>query len=1015
MNRIFHFFIFIFIFPCICHSEADMAPASTAFYTFENNSVLYDPSRQEYLFRYNKDGEIVEYNVHTNDNFIKNGMISLRARVNEERTIIPLKRAGLLVRTATGEILSTTEITASGLIRFVTHYTDQGSAVFSYEETLGDRDLVKDYRFTIRGKTLIINASSHTVSNATTGYTGFDFGESLYTPNPEVMRFSTSPFPVMKSFDNIYLSCYVDPLLSTTARYDETAMVLNRRNAQVSNTPAWLIEGIYGSVPDLNVTAYVTLSTDWNDVLPQLPPSSQKNKVVTNFVLDMEGLPLAKRPYLPLETIRQWTAPDDGQVKLKGTVALLEGKHGVFEVRIKRAGKTKPFVMFSQLFNPSSKLESGLEGSFPVTQGDELLFVCSSHDVMDGGLFGMNIEFQFHGKHYSTLNNYSNQQGENGWFYKQQRGPFTSLLLWNNTAMRWESPDTRSWISQEAVASRRGAKGDAFLTAGLFLDEINALGLRGIQTGLRRWDIHTATTLDSLKENPSSYWGKADSLQKLSKQEILRGNQIVPHVSLSSLKDIVKPLALNHFLSTIMNWKVPTESEMVNFLDEAIHYRLHKLNTAMQYNGLWLEGLPHPEGTNRYISTLKWLDNQHDNQPAYVYADRLIKPRLEKLGVPIYWQGDFMAQPQHWFWNQFADGINTPAIHTSSNRMFLHPEVAMANQINRIGFGGMGHYFQPGSPNEYVDAQFNSMDAYLTSLMAERRVPYLSDQYTNASWTSRDIRLWLLESYALSAPVAAEYLDHAHRVSHIVYQTQDGTIVNATDALKTENSESLQRAIIHYSNGLRIYANRSGESWSVPESFLPVVSIKKDGFLAVNEHTGLTSITGILGGSEYSAARTVDSFFLHSRNGNLLDVSPIMTDGMVYIRNSPVKGKQDVTALSVSELNRTGTLQPIIRASQKVDAAIQWKSPDTVEIWMFDALPGKFLFEYYDLPPEWFNEDSSEVVVTRRWEHESESQEETAWSIVKDNGIHGIRFPSAQGGIIYQITHRNAQQTSMVK
>lgn len=1017
VNR-FNIFLFLMIsavFPITGFGQTTFAPASTDFYSFEQNSVLYNPDRNEYLFNYKDNEETVEYSIRTNDPYIEQGMISVRSRLNKKRTIIPLKSAGLLVRGATGKLYSATEMTASGLCRFVTHYLDHGSAVFSYVETLGDRDLAKDYRIGLKGKTLIINASSHTVSNATTGYIGFDFGETLYAPNAELVRFSNSPYPVLKAFDTVYLSSYVDPFLSTTARYDETAVVRNRRNAQASNTPAWLLEETDGDVPPMQVTAYITISTNWNDVLPKLPAHTKTNPFPNSFVLDLGDLPLAQRPYMPLEVIRQWTAPADGTVKLKGSVALLKGKQSSFEIRIQRTNRQEPFVMYSQIFSPHQKESSGLEGNFPVTKGDELLFVSSSPGVMNGGVLGMNIEFRFGGDRYSTINDYSNQQGYKHWYYKQQRGPNTSPLLWNKQTNRWESPDTRTWIKQKTTASRMGARGDAFLTAKHFFDEISALGIKHVIYGLDGWDRSANESIQFPTGNTASQWGTISTLQQITQKEIDRGNQIMPHISLSSLKNQAKPIALSQYLNSIMNWQVPKEQNTVNLLDEAIKYRLQQINTTMKYNGLWLKGLPHPEGTYRYISTLKWLGNHRNDRSTYEYAKQLIQPRIHQLGVPVYWQGDFFAHQENWFWQSFADAIMTPKNANIDQPTFIDPEVTMGKQIKRIGFGEMGQYFQPNEPDSIVDAKYNSMDAYLTSTLAERRIPYLSNQYTNSEWTGHDIRKWLLESYALSSPVALQYSNSDISVDQITYQTADDVIIHTTDAIANENTDLIPRAVIHYNNGLRIYANRSGSSWKVPESFLPVVRVKSDSFLAINERGGLISIIGELGSSEYAAARTGDSFFLHSRSGKLLDISPIMTNGMVYIRNSSIAGKQDMTVLGVSELMRSGSLKPMIRASSRLDAVTQWKSNDALDIWMFEPLQDKCLFEYYDIPQNWFDENLNLIEITRQWEHEDQTEVEPNWSIVQNGNTKGIRLPSAQGGLIYHITKKAAQETTMVE
>lgn len=1003
----------LIVLAALCHApaatpaaeELEAVPFSARLAKPETNSILYNPARDEYRLTYQDGEKSVEYSIRPRDPYISRGMISVRVMVDTRRRIIPLKEAGLLVRTATGEILSTTSVAAKSNVAMVTHELNGPRLRMLYEEELDGRTLRKEYRYSIKGKTLVIEAFSDEVSNATTGYIGFDFGDTLYAPDAKILTLPSSPFPVMSVGGEHFMTTYADPLASTSFRYERTRDVENYRMAQASNTPAWLIEDARGNLPPLRVKAYLTVSDSILDTLPMAgPPGAGAEAVRTRTVLDLNEYPLAQRPQYPRRLHRRWIAPESGLLKLKGSLSLVEGIRGTVEIRLKKAGSGKEMVLFTQILEPDAKAATGAAGEFPVSAGDEISIVTYAPAYMTGGLVGMNLRFELNGAVYSTLEDFAGEPGRRGWWYGETRGDAQTPLVWNETRRRWESADTRAWISPAMNASRAGRPGDAFISGELFLRELRALGMDRLLCLFDGWSARATEGGPMDARAGADAWGTVSTLDRLTKDHIEAGGLAAPMVSLGGLKRSIRQSAAAMLDGAAFPAALPPLANLFMGADQYAETVIESLGGKMRFNAIAAKDFPHHEGLymklsatglldreGSYTHPLSWIAGQWNE-----FDGRIPRPALAELRG-----GEFM----NLFWQRGADGVLLPRNPRSNQNHFLDEDLRIGRLgTPRIGMGAYGQFFQM-APDAFADPRVNSLDHYLTSTVLFARAPFLSTKLYHRNMDGHDMRETLLEAYALTRPVADEYVPPENAAERIEYRTADGKAYTANEMLFLDEPADINRFFVKYQNGLRIYGNLSGEPWPLPEPILPGAAIARDGFMAVNDKTGLVSLIGEQSGRPFAAARAGDSFFLNSRSGHLIEVPPLAADGLVYVRNAP-GGRRHAACAGVTEVMWSQDLRPLLRTAAPASLALNWITPDSFEIWVFDAFRGPVFLEYFDVPAEWFPEDGApRLTVEARLEDGGEGIAPPAWSAAETvNGRAGLRFPALHGGSIVTVT-----------
>lgn len=984
------------------------APVSARNDSVERNAVRVNAEKTEYLFSYKDSAFDVTYAINARDNNVLKGMINVRVTIGETKRLIPIFQGGPIVQDASGPVLFPSDAGDGRTIQLLSHELRGNEAVFFYEEKIKDQVLHRAYHYSIRGKTLIMQATGDIVNSSAAFYCGFDMGKSRMTESPVTFRLPSVPLPVVFVDNQYFLSTYVDPLLSALGRYEITEDTLRGRAIQVGNTPAWLVSNGQGKRPPLEAIAYLTVSDRMLDVIPSCEGDAGKevNPLRDKAVIDIQQLPLTYRPFLPVETIRRWEAPSDGQVRLEGMFQLQKGESASCNVVLREAKAEKDRMLFSQILDSTIKSAAGMKGNFPVRQGDQLLFSLSGPAVMDGGEVLMDVRMEYEGESYSSYEDFSSQQGAKGWYYEQRIGTERTLMVWNPDLGQWESPFTRSLQTAATLVCRTGTVGDAFEAAKQFFQELRWLGISNQCFLIRDWSSHSRIAPPPDMHHSELAWGTSNRLLELSQQEIGRGNLLTPVVGADQLMHLMPGegqtgeslTALTSLLQGgIADQCVKALQDYVTGMDSKFHRK-----------GLWLEA---PAGLNRIKTPELYYPllgvSESSTKAAKDFVLRQIKTIREFSGSPLLleWR-DTEMRLDAYAWPLF-NGIAPPLFKDSNTLNLVDEEIYLGRKNLRIGFGSYEGFFQGVASGSAVDLRMFPLDQYMTSLLVYGRVPLLSGHVWSSGLSGRDIRKYLLETISLLQPVAREYLDLANEAKSILYQTasEPDREMIAEEVLLRKLAEQANRVTIEYANGLHIHANRSGQPWLVEEEGLPAEQISGDGFLAFNPKTGLLAAIGQQGDRTFSVCRTPKTFFLYSRSGGLARYELFSTDGMVKRWKNPFSDRSDMACLNGTEVNYADPMHPILRSNRRIDCCVEWKSDKQVDLHILQADEGPVLLEFFDAPSIWFENEGKNLMIVCYNEEDEKPKDTPKWYVTASGGTRGVRFVEVHSGERYTITY----------
>ncbi|MBN2327674.1 MAG: hypothetical protein JXR73_11015 [Candidatus Omnitrophica bacterium] len=991
--------------------ESGYAPISARADSAEHNSAQLDVEKNEYLFTYKDDSFDVAYAVNFRDTNVIKGMISVRITVAGKDRIVPIYHGGPIIRDEQGKDWLPEDTGEGRTFRLRSHELDGSTALFQYEEIVNEQLLHKAYRFSIQGKTLIMEATGD-ITNATKAYyAGFDLGKSRLTADPVMLTLPSISLPIGFIDNQYYLSTYVDPLLSTTGRYEITENVIRSRSMQATNTPAWLIEDAGGRRPPLHVISYLTISDKALDVAPSTAEGAvwADNPIRDRILVDLHQWPLVHRPYRPIETIRRWEAPDDGQVYLNGTFRLHSGESAGCSVLFQEAQNPKERVLFSQILKADGKNEAGMKGSFPVRRGDQLLFSASGPAVMTGGEVRFAIQIEHEGVLYHSFDDYSNRQGEKGWYYEQKIGGERLLMIWNPDLNQWESPFNRSLQKSNTLVCRAGAAGDAFRAAENFFQELRRLGLSDLAFLVRGWSDHAQSDFSPDAHHREDVWGAGSRLKELTQKESDQGSLFIPIVG-------GEQLGFSEFLkdlnpSVIMDAPHLLQSRLIERSADALRDIAAGVDQTMRRSGLWLEGISGLERIKRPDLYYQLLGvPEPSTASAEEAAAKAIRAVRAFSGRPLLldWRDplrrfDFYARP-------LFDGIASPLLKDSDAMNLVDEELNQGRKSVRIGFGSYEGFYQSASTGSAIDIRLFPLDQYLTSLTAYGRLPLISGNIWYAEMEERDMRRYLMETVCLLQPLVREYMNPANAVEKILYQTsaEPGKDLRMEDVIAKKLTDKIEHIKIQYSNGLQVFANRTGREWRIDEDNLLPLIIAGDGFWAHNPQTRLTALIGRQGERSYSMRRTPESFFLYSREGDLIRGDSFSTDGMLHRWSSTSSSQPNMACLGVMEVGRTNPIAPILRSNRRIDCCVQWKSGEEMDIRLLAVDDGPVLLEFFELPSEWLANDGEAISVACYRDGALAPQEDFQWYVTSSASASGIRLIDVRSGDRYVISHTDS-------
>ncbi|MDX9753531.1 MAG: hypothetical protein RBU29_06190 [bacterium] len=972
MRRCFSFFLnsLILLAACLSASTA-IPPAGSLRYSAQNIQVEYTQDTNSYTLTYTDSQGSYRYEITPDRTTNRVGSLSIRYNIDQENRLSPIFYGGIIIRDATNQFLNPEDRVPPASTKIDSKDWIENNRVHLVKTTdIGGNLLTREYIFSLRGKTLVLEGNAPCAGAAAKNIAGIDFGRSRFMKDPTVHHLPSVPFPLVQTHNDIFMSLYIDPFLSSLGQYDLSASDGSNVTISASNTPAYFRVDSDGNVPNLQFTAYVTISRSLADILPapaaKTNPSGQRFR--NSVILDLHENSLAHPESGSFQLIRRWDAPEDGIAHLEGAVSLQEGEKATFEVHYTRPSDGQDHILFSQILGNSHKTSTGIQGQFPVSKGDQLRFVAYGPGVMTGNELGLNIQIKHNNTLYRSIQDFSSTQGENNWYYEWGSSKGPAFLLWNETTLRWEHPETRAYQTATGMVPRTGQHGDAYLAAAQFLQSLQTLGLHNLAFILRGWDQYASTTLAEADAKNTQLWGTAQSYRQVTDLILNAGNQLIHALPAPATKAETLTAHQSQLLQAIQTAKTASPFSAV-ILPTSI---LADPDAPLFYN-------PEAGTTGEWSSRTAWNSIQ-----------RLVEGLRTQTQMPILAWGESRTQAANPLLTPWVDGLFAPIDHQSNTRNLVDEEIIIGRKAGtRIGLGSYSHYSEEAEETT-IDPRMFPFDQYWTTTVAYARVPYFSDALWYPGLTPRDLRARIMEFVNLMQPVATEYLNPQHEVKSVLYYYNNIRSATTERVLADGKEEDATRVKIEYSNQLTIHANRSAEEWKLNEKTISAFTIDRDGFMAENPQSRLVSLIGTQGYLRFSACSTPNSEFLHSRTGKMLTFRSLATDGMIKLSNTPYPGKQDLACLLTREL-RQSDLTPILLSNTRIDAVLHWLDLNMLEIKCLASDESSALLEYYGLPQTWFHDKGQAIRTTRN--PGTESEKPAYFSLVENSGKQGIRIP----------------------
>lgn len=978
-------------------AQPTMIPSSAARYDISGVSVGYLENSQDYLFSNLNGQPEVDYmfslgNPRSSSSI---GILNLRASVDSRHTYFPFYQGGFYVRNATGVLLDPQDVATQAEVTIVNHGVQDNRVIIDYAEVIDGETLTKQYVLELIGNTLVMQLSDTTIQDTTAQYVGFHFGKARFIRDGKILELPGMPFPVIEGLENVYMSTYVDPLLSNLSRYEETREDIRGRIVTACNTPAWMAPEALEAGERMRVTAYFTLGNHWTDVLPVLRRSNSSTPK-PSLVIDVSEAPLARSEALPYHVVRRWESPNNGRIDLDAQFELEQGSSAIIEVSlIEQSSPDTPRLLFSQMLNRGQKPVTAIEGEFPIQKGDQLLFTHKGPHSVSGGHLKSDIRIRLGNILYDCQYDFGPEQGEHQWYFEEVIQGERSPMLWNPQRGRWESLQTRAYQTADSLVSLSAPPGDAYKNAEAFLDQIDRMGVRNFHLMARGWNRNATDDIEAAPE----YWGKRETLNRIHDNQNERGNTVLFDIPQSTIiSTAVQALMAGEPAEPIVEElpEAPPEptSPMTTFL-QSLGEHISDAQTTGSAEGVMIQ-IPHPsrfgsllpydpgmqqfgpEGSSQTVRNLAaWADTLRA-QGNPLFAELIGFPELDTI---LSAAGT-------------ADAIFAPYIPPATPGFIFDAYLRLQSDLGWVGLGGYNTFVANQMDSGPIDPRFFPMDLYHTYTLLLRRIPQVSGRVWYPSLTSRQQRKHWLESISLLQPVAEQYSEPGTTVEEIHYLEEDDWAVDLPTLLARERIEPIDHIRVQYSNNLIVYANTGNDIWRVLGIGLIQDRIAPGGFLAINGKAGLISIIGRRYDRPFSACVTQDYIFINSRDRELFEYEPFATDGMCRVNRTGFANRWDLVALDATEVLETEALQPLFRSNQRMDLIANWITPQRIEIEVLDISEGENLLDWFVLPDAEVDESTIQVLRER---HDGE-QDTVETTPIRSGLREGIRMTGIQRG-----------------
>ncbi|MHB1484249.1 MAG: hypothetical protein ACYCYI_06250 [Saccharofermentanales bacterium] len=233
--------------------------------------IIYNTESKIYEFIYTNPATDthLKYIIDTRSENTKNGMISIKAILNDHAEFYPAFNGGARYRRTDGSIYEPDAMpsipAAISADVAMSHEMKDGKVIFTYTDNVERNISTKTYEYSIKGMTLIVDAYSDGISGDY-GYSGFTTGKATGINDPRTfMMVFAEDIPVIIAENSFFMSTYIDKTMTGAT----SKTLVKYENAAAKEAHAGFVtnydKNSKGEVNPLKERMYVTVSEDLMD------------------------------------------------------------------------------------------------------------------------------------------------------------------------------------------------------------------------------------------------------------------------------------------------------------------------------------------------------------------------------------------------------------------------------------------------------------------------------------------------------------------------------------------------------------------------------------------------------------------------------------------------------------------------------------------------------------------------------------------------------------------------------
>lgn len=909
-----------------------------------DTSVVFETSPVgRYRFLFSSD-DSVEYTINLAD--ISSGLLKINASVDGGETYIsPTAFAGPLYRFAEGTIIWQGSFLEVGHSALVSHEQAGDAVILRFHDTFGEEVLERRYEVRLSGRTLVVHVASVGESAKTVfGYAGFHIGRSLNTPSPEeiiIPYMSDIPIALSKGRRNLFFSLYLDKVLSNATRIEkDSPETFGPDSIRVSTTALYEPDSD-GHVLALNETMYVTVSQRVEDLFPNIAheKSLYRDVLNTRVVWDLWNFDLFRSG-----VSRVWVSPGQGRAHVSGSARDLDDLGFEVLVEITKNGRR----LWSRTIENGNTEEVSFDLMVDLVRADELAFNILALLPSPYNLTAFEAQIEFNGERFAASTDFSANQGERNWFYREVNRDEMRDLVFDGRTGRWQGTSDTAFLIAEGGSPGSGRR---FRTAASLVRKLAVLGLKDVLLLYHQWQqagfdnelpAHFPAN-DFTPDTSGSFGELLAAAREAGYLLALHENYLhmYPNSPLFEEAAIARHADLS-FKGGWLNVTRGTQSYLIA-PDKMLPFaRDQSSRIARAYNpgAGFLDVLPSADPGTLNLADLNAANPQARSlRQMIASAKELFRQQQHLYQGPLLGEGGRDDHRFDSYYAGFVDGVEREieggaGAHVMPDFELTVVKPLMANHGMGLYDRFAGSFRGPFLPPKKIDPDSFDFDLYRATQIAFGHAGYFSDAgFDFEVTTDNQFLRTAIKEYYLMQQFQAQYL--AAPVASIRYVSGDA-MLTLSEALIEGIDFVDVRVVIQYANGLTVYVNHDGFidvdadgqddhtplPWRVAPPEQEPLTLPPNGWLAINPGERFLAYSALIDGHRADFVRSPAYVFADGR-GVVTDFGALQTAGIRYITRDGLLVQEEHSGNFVI-LQPAGSIQrsPAAASSPKGDVPV---------------------------------------------------------------------------------------------